>query len=48
MEIIRGPLRGLRGTLLEKKGIYRFILSIDLIQQAISCEVDACDVVKIR
>ena len=48
VEIIRGPLRGLRGTLLEKKGVYRFILSIDLIQQAISCEVDACDVVKIQ
>ncbi len=48
MEIIRGPLRGLRGTLLEKKGIYRFIVSIDLIQQAISCEINACDVVKIR
>ena len=48
VEIIRGSLTGLRGTLLEKKGIYRFILSIDLIQQAVSCEVDACDVVKIR
>ena len=48
VEIIRGPLTGLRGTLLEKKGIYRFILSIDLIQQAVSCEVDACDVIKIR
>ena len=48
VEIIRGPLRGLRGTLLEKKGIYRFILSIDLIQQAVACEVDACDVVKLR
>ena len=48
VEVIRGPLTGLRGTLLEKKGIYRFILSIDLIQQAVSCEVDACDVIKIR
>ena len=48
VEIIRGPLTGLRGTLLEKKGSFRFILSIDLIQQAVSCEVDACDVEKIR
>ncbi len=48
VEIIQGPLTGLRGTLLEKKGIYRFILSIDLIQQAVSCEVDACDIIKIR
>ena len=47
VEIIRGPLRGLRGTLLEKKGVHQFILSIDLIQQAVSCEIDAHDVVKI-
>ncbi len=47
VEIVRGPLRGLQGILLEKKGVFRFILSVDLIQQAVSCEVDACDVVKI-
>jgi len=48
VEIVRGPLRGLQGNLVEKKGALRFILSIDLIQQAVACEVDACDVVKIR
>jgi transcription antitermination factor NusG len=47
VEIVQGPLRGLQGILTEKKGTYRFILSIDLIQQAVACEVDACDVVKI-
>ncbi len=47
VEIVRGPLRGLQGSLVEKKGALRFILSIDLIQQAVACEVDACDVVKI-
>ncbi len=47
VEIVQGPLRGLQGILTEKKGAYRFILSIDLIQQAVACEVDACDVVKI-
>ncbi len=46
MEITRGPLKGLQGILMEKRGVYRFILSIDLIQQAVACEVDACDVVK--
>ncbi len=46
MEITRGPLKGLQGVLIEKKGVYRFILSIDLIQQAVACEVDACDVMK--
>ncbi len=47
MEITRGPLKGLQGILIEKKGVYRFILSIDLIQQAVACEIDACDVVKV-
>ena len=48
VEITRGALKGLQGILLEKKGLYRFILSVDLIQQAIACEVDSCDVEKIR
>ncbi len=47
VEIVRGPLRGLQGILTEKKGVYKFILSVDLIQQAVACEIDACDVVKI-
>ena len=47
VEIVQGPLRGLQGSLVEKKGTLRFILSIDLIQEAVACEVDACDVVKI-
>ena len=47
MEIVRGPLKGLQGILIEKKGVYRFILSIDLIQQAVACEVDATDVEKV-
>ena len=47
MEIVRGPLKGLQGILIEKKGVYRFILSIDLIQQAVACEVDATDAEKV-
>ncbi len=47
VEIVQGPLRGLQGILIEKKGVYKFILSVDLIQQAVACEIDACDVVKI-
>ena len=39
MEIIHGPLKGLQGILVEKKGGCRFILSIDLIQQAVACDV---------
>ena len=47
VEIIRGPLKGLPGILIEKKGTYKFILSIDLIRQGVTCEVDSCDVVKV-
>jgi len=47
VEIIRGPLRGMQGVLIEKKGTHRFVLAVDLIQQAVSCQIDACDVVKI-
>ncbi len=39
--------RSPNGILIEKKGVYKFILSVDLIQQAVACEIDACDVVKI-
>jgi transcription termination/antitermination protein NusG len=47
VEIVRGPLRGLRGVLVEKKSKYKFVLSVDLIQQSVACEVDASDVEKI-
>ena len=47
VRIIRGPLRGLTGFLAEKKTQCRLIVSVDLIQQAVSCEVDAMAVEKI-
>ena len=47
VEILRGPLRGLRGVLLEKENRYKFILSVDLIQQSVACEIEAADVEKI-
>jgi transcription antitermination factor NusG len=43
----RGPLRGLIGHLVEKKSRYRFVITVDLIQQAVSCEIDAADVEKV-
>ena len=46
VRITRGPLRGLEGVLLEKKNRFTFVLSIDLIQQSVACEIDAADVVK--
>ncbi len=47
VRIVRGPLRGLEGILVEKKNRYTFVLSIDLIQQSVACEIDAADVEKI-
>jgi transcription antitermination factor NusG len=43
VEIIAGPLKGIQGILVQKKGRFRFVLKVDLIQQAISVEVDASD-----
>ena len=47
VRIIRGPLRGLEGLLIEKKSKYTFVLSVDLIQQAVSCEISAVDCEKL-
>jgi len=47
VRVKRGPLRGLDGVLVEKKSNCRFVISIDLIQQAVACEIDAADVEKI-
>lgn len=47
VRVRRGPLRGIEGTLVEKKSGYRFVITVDLIQQAISCEIDAADVEKV-
>ncbi len=35
-----GPLRGVQGTLLECKGNYRLVVAIELLQRAVSTEVD--------
>lgn len=47
VRVRRGPLRGMEGILVEKKTKYRFVISVDLIQQAVACEIDAADVEKI-
>jgi len=44
VEVIAGPLTGIRGVLLEKRGRFRFVLQVDMIRQAISVEIDASDV----
>ena len=38
--IDRGPLQGIQGTLVGSKGEYRLIVAIELLQRAVSAEVD--------
>jgi transcription antitermination factor NusG len=44
VEVIAGPLEGIQGTLVQKKGRYRLVIQVDLIRQAVSVEIDASDV----
>ena len=45
IRIIDGPLMGLEGVVRTLKGRMRLVLSVDCIQQAVSCEVDKSMVV---
>ncbi len=44
VEVVHGPLKGVVGRLLRKNEKARLVLSVDLIGQAASVEVDAADV----
>jgi transcription antitermination factor NusG len=44
VRIISGPLEGLHGILLRKKGKLRLVVSVDLIMRSISIDVDASEV----
>jgi transcription antitermination factor NusG len=42
--VVSGPLRGATGRLVRKGTRARLVLAVDIIAQAVSVEVDACDV----
>jgi transcriptional antiterminator NusG len=44
VEVIHGPLKGVVGRLMRKGAHARLVLSVDLIGQAVSVEVDAADI----
>lgn len=44
VEVVSGPLRGVVGKLVRKGAHARLVLSVDLIGQGVSVEVDAADV----
>ena len=45
VEVIRGPLQGVRGILLRKEKGHRLVLGVRLIQQAVAVDIDANGVV---
>jgi len=47
VEVIRGPLAGLRGILLRKGTRARLVISVTLIHQAASVELDALDAARV-
>ncbi len=40
VEVTKGPMQGLRGSLLEVKGGFRVVLSVELLQRSVSVEMD--------
>jgi transcription antitermination factor NusG len=44
VEVVRGPLQGVRGILLRKEKRHRLVLGVRLIQQAAAVEIDVSDV----
>jgi ribosomal protein L24 len=38
--IIEGPLKGTKGVVIQIKGKDQFVLKIDAIQHAVSCQID--------
>ena len=44
VEVIRGPLAGVRGQLLRKGRTSRLLVGVNLIRQGVSLDIDAADV----
>lgn len=42
-EIRNGPLRGLKGKLIRRKGRFRVVLSVDLLHRSVVVDIDAAD-----
>jgi transcription antitermination factor NusG len=44
MRVLRGPFQGAEGILVRKKGVYRMVLSLELIMRSVAVEVDVSEV----
>lgn len=47
VEVVRGPLMGVRGILIRKEAKYRLVISVDLLRQGAIVEIDSEDVVAV-
>jgi len=47
VRVVRGSLEGVEGVLMRKKNLYRLVLSVEMLAQAVSVEIDAADVVPV-
>ena len=45
VRVVRGSLEGVEGILTRKKNCFRLVLSVDMLAQSVSVEIDAMDVV---
>ena len=44
VRVVRGSLEGVEGVLTRKKNLYRLVLSVEMLAQSVSVEIDAIDV----
>ncbi len=44
VRVVRGSLEGVEGILTRKKNLFRLVLSVDMLAQSVSVEIDAMDV----
>jgi len=44
VRIASGPLEGMEGILVRKKGTFRLVLSVEMLQKSVAVEVDVCTV----
>ncbi len=48
VEVIRGPLTGVRGDMIRRSNYSCLVIGVNLIQQAVTVEIDAADVVPVK
>jgi transcription antitermination factor NusG len=48
VRVTTGPLEGLEGTLVRKKNVSRFVISLDLIMRSVAVEIDVAELEPVR